>query len=387
MEKTAKKNKRIGIDARFYGPIGKGLGRYTQEIVDGVIELDKNNEYVVFLCRENYSSFISSDPRVKKVLADVRWYTIAEQIMMPFYIWREKIDLMHFPHFNVPILSLTPFVVTIHDLILIRYPTKRASKLNALAYRLKNFAYHFVIRFALRRSRKIITVSNFTKNDILDLFPIKADKIEVTYEGVAESINGNFDDDNKVISGYNIHKPYLLYVGNAYPHKNIEGLFEIFSKIKQNFPNISLVLVGKEDYFYTRLKEQAKRLPENNSIIFAGYVPDKELESVYRQAEAYIFPSLYEGFGLPPLEAMSKGLPVASSDRGSMKEILGDAALYFNPENNEDMLLKIKQILEDQSLRSKLIEKGYIQAKKYHWSQCAQDTLNVYKKALNNDQK
>ena len=384
MENNEKKIKRIGIDARFYGPVGKGLGRYTQEIVDRVIELDKDNEYVVFLRQENFFNFNSTNSKVKKVLADVRWYTLAEQIMMPYYISKEKIDLMHYPHFNVPIFSSVPFVVTIHDLILVRYPTRRASTLNLFTYWIKNFAYKCVIRSAVKKAKKIIAVSEFTKKDLIDLFLIKNEKIQVTYEGVADSINGGHDDDKKVILGYNIHSPYLLYVGNVYPHKNIEGLFKIFPKIKEKFPEISLVLVGKEDYFYQRLKKIASSLISYKSIIFAGYVPDKELESFYRQASLYVFPSLYEGFGLPPLEAMAKGLPVVSSDRGSMKEILGDAVKYFDPENEEDMITKILQVLSDNELRNDLVSKGYEQVKKFSWEKCAKETLLIYTQILNN---
>jgi len=135
----SKKINRIGIDARFYGPIGKGLGRYTQEIVDNIIKLDKENKYTIFLRRENFESFNCDNPKVKKVLADVKWYGLSEQMLMPFYIWRERLDLMHFPHFNVPVLCPVKFVVTIHDLILIKFPTQRATTLAPVIYKIKNF--------------------------------------------------------------------------------------------------------------------------------------------------------------------------------------------------------------------------------------------------------
>lgn len=384
-----RKLKRIGIDARFYGPIGKGLGRYTQEIVDNAIRLDQENEYVIFLRAENFSDFKIENPRVKKVLADVRWYSLAEQFLMPFYFWREHLDLIHFPHFNVPIFCLTKFVVTIHDLILISYPTKRATTLGPILYKIKNWGYRLAIWVALKRARKIITVSEFTKKSIIEIFKVKAEKIIVTYEGVSEKLRKpekQFGDDKEVLLGYNIHKPYLLYVGNAYPHKNLEGLFKVFINIRQEFSDLQLVLVGKEDYFYLRLKLLVKDLKLNNSgeaVLSAGYVPDSQLNSFYQNALAYVFPSFYEGFGLPPLEAMAHGLPVVSSDKASMPEILGDAALYFDPDDSEDMCQKIKQIIVDENLRNNLRQLGYEQIKKYSWEECVLKTLEIYKENIN----
>lgn len=384
MENT-KKIKRIGIDARFYGPIGKGLGRYTQEIVDNIIKLDPDNKYVIFLRKENFNDFKTDNLKVKKVLADIKWYGLAEQIIFPFFIWREKLDLIHLPHFNVPIFCPVKFVVTIHDLILIKFPTIRATTLGPLAYKIKSFAYKVVILSAIKRARKIFAVSEYTKNAIIKQFKIKPDKIIVTYEGVAElsKISAASKDF--------ISQPYLLYVGNAYPHKNLEGLIKIFSEINSHIsekdvginkikPDLKLVLVGKEDYFYKRLKQYAKNFSDN--IIFPGYVPDADLKTLYEKALAYIFPSFYEGFGLPPLEAMAQGLPVVSSDKTCLPEVLGDAALYFNPDDEMDMKNKIEQVLNDEKLRESLKSRGYEQIKKYSWIDCAKKTLEVYRSCL-----
>ncbi|PIT95347.1 hypothetical protein COT96_01495, partial [Candidatus Falkowbacteria bacterium CG10_big_fil_rev_8_21_14_0_10_38_22] len=180
------KIKHIGIDARFYGPIGKGLGRYTQEIVDNIIKLDQANHYVIFLRQENYNDFVGTDKRIKKVLADIEWYGLKEQLIFPWLIWRERLDLMHFPHFNVPIFCPTKFIVTIHDLILIKFPTLRATTLGPWFYKIKKLAYKIVITMAVRRAKRIIAVSNFTKNDIIQQFKIKPAKIIVTYEGVKD---------------------------------------------------------------------------------------------------------------------------------------------------------------------------------------------------------
>jgi len=167
-------------------------------------------------------------------------------------------------------------------------------------------------------------------------------------------------------------KPYLLYVGNAYPHKNLENLILAFRKIKQDNFDLQLVLVGGDDYFYKKLKKN------NNDVIFTGFIKDEDLNVLYNNAALYVFPSLYEGFGLPPLEAMKRGVPVASSNATCLPEVLGDAAIYFNPLDVDDMAEKIKKALLDEGLRKNLIQKGFEQIKKYSWQKMARETLEVY---------
>ncbi|MFA6194450.1 MAG: glycosyltransferase family 1 protein [Patescibacteria group bacterium] len=390
---------KIGIDARFYGPIGKGLGRYTQEVVDNIIKITNAAEgeafeYVIFLSPGNFDEFDAERSGVRKVKLDCPWYGWKEQLLMPFYLWREKLDLIHFPHFNVPIFTPGKFVVTIHDLILTHFPTVRATTRSHFLYYLKNFAYRLVIFAALSRARKIITVSEFTKKDIVDKFGVRPGKVAVTYEGVANLAKGRDSlfvsklDSREILAQYHIPQNFLLYVGNAYPHKNLEILLKVFSRLYAEHPDLRLVLVGKLDYFYERVRETARILNLwqkgniNSPVIFPGYVPDAQLEILYAEARAYVFPSLYEGFGLPPLEAMAKGCPVISSDRASLPEILGVAAAYFNPEDEVDMIQKIREVLTDEGLRVNLIEQGLKQAKKYNWWECARETLEVYREAL-----
>ncbi len=381
------KRRRIGIDARFYGPLGKGLGRYTQEIVDNVLKIDRNNEYVIFLSKDNFDELQSDHPHLKKVLADVRWYTAAEQFLMPWLIYKEKLDLIHFPHFNVPIFCPVKFIVTVHDLILTKFPTMRATTLGPLKYVIKNALYRVVIRHAVKASEKVIAISNFTKQDIIKHFGIASDKVAMTYEGTTDLSSGSDSrftsklDQSEVLSGYCILEPYILYVGNAYPHKNLEFLITVFSEVKKEISDLKLVLVGKKDYFYSRLKDFALTF-KDESVIFPGYVPDRELEVLFSHAVAYIFPSKYEGFGLPPLEAMSRGCPVISSDATCLPEVLGDAALYFNPDDASALAKQIKRLLGDQDLRKALISKGYAQSKLYDWYRCAEQTHELYEQSL-----
>lgn len=382
------RKKKIGIDARFYGPIGKGLGRYIQEVVDNVIKMDNYNDYVVFLRKDNFDELVINEfKNVKKVLVDIQWYSLKEQLLMPFYIWKERLDLIHFPHFNVPFFVPCKFIVTIHDLILTKFKTIRATTLHPFFYELKNLAYRTIIKRALKKSKKILTVSEFTKNDIIEQFKIRPDKIEVIYEGVANLAKGRDSlfvaklDNNEVLRDYDINYPFLLYVGNAYPHKNLDFLITSFSKVYKKNNNLRLVLVGKEDYFYRNLKQLVeKEFPniQDNPIIFSGYVPDDKLEIFYKKALVYVFPSLYEGFGLPPLEAMAKGCPVLSSDVSSMPEILAEAALYFNPRDEKDFLNKLDLILKDKNLREKLVKAGEIRCQKFNWWDCAFKTWQIY---------
>lgn len=391
---------RIGIDARFYGPVGKGLGRYTQEVVDNLIKITSvasasnpgaGFNYVIFLSPENFDEFVvEPGASVKKVLLPIRWYSLAEQLLLPFYLWREKLDLVHFPHFNVPILTPLRFVVTIHDLILTHFPTVRATTKNHFIYRLKSWAYRLVIWSAVKRAAKIITVSQFTKDDLQKQFHLAPEKIVVTYEGVANLGKGRDSlfvaklDSQETLEQYHASKKFLLYVGNAYPHKNLEKMIKVFGKWHVSHPEWRLVLVGKEDYFYKITEEYARSLNLwqkgnlNSPVVFPGYIPDAQLEVLYAGAQAYIFPSLYEGFGLPPLEAMAYDCPVLSSNRASLPEILGSAALYFDPEEEADFLEKLELITKDESLRSRLILEGREQIKKYNWWECAYQTLLVY---------
>lgn len=370
---------RIGIDARFFGSVGKGLGRYTQKLIEKLEKIDSVNDYFIFLRKENFNEYQTQNPKFKKVLANYAWYSFFEQLFFPRLLKKYQLDLMHFPHFNVPVFYRKKFIVTIHDLILIHFPTIKNTTRNSFLYRCKFLAYRWVINSAISRSKKIITVSEFTKKDILENYKnITTEKISVTYEACEDFCLLSPNKDEEILKKYAIMKPYLIYVGNAYPHKNLERLIMAFSSLSDKFPDLQLALVGKEDFFYQRLKELVENKKIKN-IIFLGFVPDLELDTLQHNATAYVFPSLYEGFGLPPLEAMAKGTPVISSDHLCMQEILGDSAYYFNGEIEKEIAKAIEIILTDNDLRKKLINTGYKQIRKYSWEKMAKETLEIYK--------
>lgn len=370
---------KIGIDARFFGLGGKGLGRYTQKLIEHLETIDGENQYVVFLRRENFEQYQPYNKNFKKVLADYRWYTFSEQIFFPRLLYKYNFDLMHFPHFNVPILYRKKFVLTIHDLILFHFPTIKATLLNPIFYWLKYAAYKWAIGSAISRAHKIIAVSEFTKNDIITEYPKALNKISVTYEASDDSCKISNIAPHLILEKYGIIKQYLLYVGNAYPHKNLEKLIDAFELVLLKHPNMQLAFVGKEDFFYKRLKQyaQKKNIP---SVHFLGFVPDQDLDVLYRYASTYVFPSLYEGFGLPPLEAMAKGAVVVCSDHPCMKEVLGNSALFVDAGSADNFADGILKVLDDKFSKQSLIEKGYQQIKKYSWEKMATETLNIYMK-------
>jgi glycosyltransferase involved in cell wall biosynthesis len=378
---------RIGIDARFYGSSGKGLGRYTERLIESLEREESENEYVIFLRRENFDEYHPSTKRFTKEVADYPWYGFTEQLFFPWQLWRKRLDLMHFPHFNVPLFYPGHFVVTIHDLILLRYPTIRNTTRFALWYWLKFAVYRVVIWVACLRAQKVITVSRFTQSDLLRSFPFLAGKVYVTLEGGSETCFWT-DQESAVgvlkrfgltveqavhpgMSGQrDIIQPYFLYVGNAYPHKNLE----MIGHMAQRFPRSRFVLVGREDAFFRHLKQ---RFPLEN-LCFTGFLSDEDISVLYRFGLAYVFPSLYEGFGLPPLEAMSYGLPVLASERGSLPEVLGDAALYFDPERQEEFAACLERVERDALLRASLRAKGYQRIRLFRWARMAKRTMAVY---------
>lgn len=370
---------RIGIDARFFGSAGKGLGRYTQKLIENLERVDKTNRYFIFLRKENFDEYRPHNPNFKKALANFPWYSFSEQINMPQVLNKYDLDLVHFPHFNVPLLYRKKFIITIHDLILLHFPTVKNTTLNPLFYRLKFLAYRLVIKSAVKRAKKIIAVSEFTKKDIINNYRIPEEKIAITYQACENFCAISPKNEDEILKKYGIIKPYLLYVGNAYPHKNLEAFVLAYKDIDKQIKNLHLVLVGKEDYFYRRLKNfvEEKNIP---NLIFPDFIPDDDLDSVYKNAALYVFPSLYEGFGLPPLEAMAKGAPVASSDHECMKEILGDSACYFNAKNRKETAETIIRLLNNGELRKNLIEKGYARVKKYSWEKMARETFSEYQK-------
>jgi len=379
----------IGIDARIYSLPG-GLGRYTRELIYGLEKVDQDNDYFVFLDREGYDHYQPKNPNFKKVLADVGWYGFAEQIKMP-PIWKSvNPDLMHFTHFNKSIFYRRPYVVTIHDLT---YSTSakeglKISKLPPIIYTIKYLVYERVIKDVIKKAKKIIVPSYNSKKEIISAYRINSDKVKVTYESVDPDFT---PDERKQIfkeleDRFAIKKEkFFVYVGNASPHKNLKRLilaFDILCKEKKDF---QLVLAGKKEKFYTVLEDWViKNNIGDGRIIFTGVVTDDELKALLANSYACTFPSLAEGFGIPPMEAMACGTPVLTSATSCLPEIFENSVIYFNPYLETSIAEKMKMIIENPRLRKEFIEAGFDYIKKFSWEKMARETLDVYEEVLKN---
>lgn len=369
---------RIGIDARFYGPRtgGGGLGRYVAELVTHLEQIDSSNEYVLFLRKENFHECRISRPNFTKRLVDVPWYSLAEQRVLPQEIALAKVNFMHFPHWNVPLFSRTPFLVTIHDLILLEDPTSaRATTRNAFVHGVKYAGFRLILETAIHRSRHIIAVSEYTKQSILQHFRVRPQKITVVYNGVqapAESSGVSLRDLGVV-------EPYVLAVGNRYPHKNLEALLHAFVPVFEKHASASLVLAGKHDAFTDKLIRLTYRLglPEH-AVRFVSSPTDADLGALYRHASLLAFPSKIEGFGIPPLEAMHVGTPVMSSNASCLPEIFGEAATYVDPADESAMADVMLRSLENPASFRTTVERGRERVQKFRWDLAAQQTLETY---------
>ena len=373
------KHMRIAIDARFWGTQAKGLGRYTEQLVRRLTKYDPETEYVLFMRPDGYAAFSDPPKHIRKVLADYRWYSLAEQIYLPRLIRSCGCDLVHFPHFNVPLVTPKPFIVTIHDLILSKYPSVRATTLGPLRYAMKHAAYRWTMYRALRNSRHIITISQFTKRDIIKTYAAPEQRLSVVYEGVTKFPASA--PTEQVLQDLHIPKPYLLYVGNAYPHKNLERLIRAYSDARKQGMRHALVLVGQDDFFYNRLRAFAKDI-QAPDVFFPGYVSDATLGTLYQLADWYVFPSLYEGFGLPPLEAMAMGTPVMASKASCLPEILGDSAVFFSPEIEHDMIQVLRATAGDGKTRDRCKERSRAVLERYSWDAMCKQTVDIYHKVL-----
>ncbi|OGY44723.1 MAG: hypothetical protein A3B89_01295 [Candidatus Buchananbacteria bacterium RIFCSPHIGHO2_02_FULL_40_13] len=367
---------KIGLDARLYGSQHGGIGRYTENLIKQLeLQTDQNTKLFIFLSKDNFNDYQPSNKNFQKVLADFKVYGLKEQLLFPPLLKKYQLDLVHFPHFNAPIFYRGKFIVTIHDLIISHYPNSRTTTLNPLVYKIKLFFYKVIIKNAAQKAKKIIAVSKYTKKDIIKLLKIEPAKIIVTYEGVDLPKTSQMNC-NELKTKLGISKDFLLYVGSAYPHKNLEKLISAF-KIIDN-PNLQLVLVGKKNYFYNRLAKEIKKEKLENNVILTDYLSDDELTGLYKSAKLYVFPSLIEGFGLPPLEAQSYSLPVVSSNSTCLPEILGESAVYFDPDNIQTIVKVITNTLNNPELLASLKVKGLENVKRYSWDDCAQKTLKEY---------
>lgn len=368
---------KIAIDARFYRKSTGGIGRYTRALLRELAKIDHKNQYHIYLTKEDAREFDVEAKNFFPKIVDITHYTFSEQTKLLKELNRQKFDLVHFTNFNHPLFYRGKFIITIHDLTLMLYPpTKKKHSL------LKKMGLNLTMKNAVKKAQKIIAVSEATKNDIVKILNADPKKIEVIYEGIDSAYR------QKVVScklsvvsleKYNITKPYLLFVSQWRPHKGILQLINAFEILKRNYKiKHKLVIVGKANADFPEIPQAIKQSSFFQDIITPGFVDEKDLPEIYRQADLFVFPSHYEGFGLGPLEAMACGTPVVSSNTSCMPEILGDAAVYFDPYDPLDICKKIYHTLYDNNLKSDIIERGLDRVKRFSWSKMAKKTLKLY---------
>ncbi len=366
---------KIGIDVRLWNETG--IGRYIRNLIVHLNILDRKNEYVLFARSQDVFEIQEkvSSKNFTVIKADISWHSLSEQVAFPRLLNQYNLDLMHFPYFSVPIFYKKPYVVTVHDLIINHFSTGRATTLPMPFYKLKRAGYKLILKRAIHDSKKVIVPSLATKDEILSYYKhdVNKDDIRITPEGVDDSIS-----DFSPIT-YKRKSPYFLYVGNAYPHKNLETLIKAFNFFSELHPDFKLYLIGKKDYFYKKVQEKNK----NGNIEFLGFIKDDELSKLYKQATATFAPSFMEGFGLTTLEAMKMGSLVAASEIPSFKEVCSSHAFYFNPQD----ALSIKKTMENIISISETDKKARIQdaqkhAESFSWKKTARLTLEVYESCL-----
>ncbi len=376
---------KILIDARLYGLEHAGIGRYLVNLVNELQKIDQNNRYILLL-RKKYFRRLVLSKNWKKILADFGHYTIKEQIRLPKILNNQKSDLVHFPHLNICVFWQGKFVVTLHDMTMHRQGTA-ATTLSLPIYYLKRVPYKYIFRKAVTDSRKIIVPSKAVKKDLVDYFGVDEQKIVVTYEGLDPSIlkKTSLLSDQTVLTKYNLRdQKYFFYVGNAYPHKNLDRVVEAISLInKKADKKIIFAIASSRNVFTQRLERKIQQYRAKEFVKLLGFVPDGDLGVLFKNSIAFIYPSLSEGFGLPGLESIAAGTIVLASDIPVFKEVYKDNVLYFNPFDFTSIEQSMRDVLNMSTKdREKLIKKGQKFTKRYSWTKMAKQTLEVYKEAV-----
>jgi glycosyltransferase involved in cell wall biosynthesis len=372
---------RIAIDARKYRDFG--IGTYIRNLVHQLARIDRTTEYVL-LCRpQDQADLADIAPNFRAVPESAPPYSVAEQIRIPMAVRREHADLFHAPHYVLPPLINCRSVVTIHDTIHLMFPEYLPGRL-AYAYARTS------LWLATHRSNRILTVSETSKSDILRRFRVPADKITVVYNAIDERLSEAPPEEafDRVRVRYQLRDPFALYVGNIKPHKNLERLIDAFDRLRREpgFDSLKLVIIGDEISKYQGLRRAVHQHKLHKHVRFFGFVAVDTLSVLYRLASVFVFPSLYEGFGLPPLEAMASGTPVVTSNVSSLPEVVGDAAILVDPYDPDSIAEGMKLALSDGGLREGLVARGLAKVREYSWERSAAQIREVYEEVMQEPQ-
>jgi glycosyltransferase involved in cell wall biosynthesis len=370
---------KIGIDIRHLTDFG--VGTYLRNTLRGLVRLDRENQYSLIGDPERAREIGDLPSNFQTVALDGRRSTLGEVLAFRQAVRRSDCDLVHVPHLmSMPQYLPCPYVVTVHDLLDYMYRAHNGSSLRRML--------HFqATRRVLHRAVRIFAVSNFTKNDVQRLFGIPAEKIHVVYNAIDDRFrqgHASAEDREFIAERYQVNYPFLLYAGRISPHKNVVRLIEAFSALRAElqkegrFQDLKLIIIGDDLSGHPDLRRTVIRSGVQNDVRFLGFVPVDVLRIFYDAAKLFVFPSLYEGFGLPPLEAMAHGTPVVTSNTSSLPEVVGNAAVLVNPENVFEMMRALHRVLLDQPLRQQLKQRGYEQAARYSWDVSVRRIIQVY---------
>jgi glycosyltransferase involved in cell wall biosynthesis len=370
---------RVAIDIRRMTEFG--VGTYTRNIVRALGRLDAESKYFLIGSPEKVAEMGPLPPNFHTIPLLGRDTTVKSYFDYRAILKRLGCDLVHIPHlFWLPRNLPCPYVMTVHDVLDHMYRARQQSGLRR--------SLHFLLtRRALKGASRLFAVSNFTRSEVEKLFGIPEGRIEVVYNAIDERFlrgHATESDRQMLVERYLINQPFLLYAGRISPHKNVVRIIEAFSALKAElekeamFPGLKLIIIGDELSKHPDLRRTVIRSRMQNDVRFLGFLPIEVLRIFYDAAKVFVFPSLYEGFGLPPLEAMAHGTPVVTSNTSSLPEVVGNAAVMVNPENVFEIMRALHRVLLDQPLREKLKMRSYEQAKRFSWDTSARQILSVY---------
>jgi glycosyltransferase involved in cell wall biosynthesis len=367
---------RIAIDARKLRDYG--IGTYVRNLLRHLSRIDAKTEYVI-LCRVQDCGMVEElGENFRAVPEPAAAYSLSEQLRIPMDLRREGADLFHAPHYVLPPLVPCRSIVTIHDCIHLRFPQYLSSRL-AYAYARSS------LWVATHRSNRVLTVSEASKRDILRYFRVPESKIDVIYNAIDERFGEPPDDEEvaRVQERYQLNDPFILYAGNIKPHKNLERLIEAFHMLRRgNLEHVKLLIIGDEISKYATLRRAVHKYKLHKHVRFFGFVPDRTLAVLYRLARVFVFPSLYEGFGLPPLEAMASGTPVITSNVSSLPEVVGDAAVLIDPYRSDAIADAIRRVLTEPVLHEELRQRGLQRVRDFSWDRSVRRVREIYEEVL-----
>jgi glycosyltransferase involved in cell wall biosynthesis len=363
---------RVAIDTRKLHDFG--IGTYIRNLLRQLARIDRDTEYVL-LCREADMGIAAQlGPNFRSVREPSPNYSFREQIHVPWVLRRERPDVYHAPHYVLPAAVRCRSVVTIHDCIHLMFPQYLPNRAAYAYARASMWA-------AARRSSRILTVSEASKRDILDLFNVRPEKIVVVYNAIDEHFSAAPSDEHvaRIRERFQLDHKFVLYVGNIKPHKNLVRLIEAFSQLRRTHDDLKLLIIGDEISKLPALRRAVHSHKLHKYVRFLGYLKDDTLAVLYRLASVFVFPSLYEGFGLPAVEAMASGTPVVTSNVSSLPEVTGDAAVLVDPYDVESIGNGIRRVLDDPQFAEELRLKGLKRAREFSWARSVEKTRRVYR--------